>query len=140
MRILLIGTIFLSLCVTPASAQLDKWKQKLGLEKSDEVSEGDTVSGLKEALHIGAENAVRLTGREDGYFKNEAIKIMMPEKLRKLDKGLRKLGMEDQIDAFVLSMNRAAEQAAPFAKDIFWGAIKDMDFDDARKILTGGET
>ncbi len=140
MKALLVLGVSLSLCAVPASAQVSKWKEKLGLEKKDAVSESDTASGLKEALHIGAENAVKLTGREDGYFGNEAIKIPMPDKLRKLDKGLRRLGQGELIDEFVLGMNRAAEKAAPLAKDIFWDAIKQMDFADAREILTGGDT
>jgi hypothetical protein len=64
----------------------------------------------------------------------------MPEKLRNLEKGLRAVGYGPQVDDFVLSMNRAAERAAPFAKEIFWNAIGEMTFDDARKILSGHET
>ncbi|RMF83864.1 MAG: DUF4197 domain-containing protein, partial [Nitrospinota bacterium] len=89
---------------------------------------------------IGTENAVRLTGRPDGFFRNQAIKILMPEKLQTLEKVLRAVGYGPQIDEFVLSMNRAAERAAPFAKEIFWDAIREMSFEDARKILTGGDT
>jgi hypothetical protein len=98
------------------------------------------AAGLKEALQIGSENAVALTGRRDGYFQNPAIKILMPERLRNLEQGLRTVGYGRQVDEFVLSMNRAAERAAPAAKQIFWGAIRDMSFDDARKILAGGDT
>ncbi len=97
-------------------------------------------SGLKEALHIATEQAVSLTGRPDGYFRNQAIKILMPEKLRTLEKGLQAVGYGPQLDEFVLRMNRAAEQAAPLAKPIFWEAIGAMSFDDARKILAGGDT
>lgn len=140
MKALLALGVSLSLCAAPASAQLSKWKEKVGLEKKDGVSESDTASGLKEALHVGAENAVKLTGREDGYFGNEAIKIPMPDKLRKLDKGLRRLGQGELIDEFVLGMNRAAEKAAPLAKEIFWDAIKQMDFANAREILAGSDT
>src|SRR5439155_20731015 len=96
-------------------------------------------SGLKEALQIGTENAVKLTGKTDGYFKNQAIKILMPEKLRTVEKGLRIVGYGPQLDEFVLSMNRSAEKAAPAAKHIFWDAIGEMTFDDARKILNGGD-
>ena len=76
----------------------------------------------------------------DGYFGNAAIKILMPEKLQSVEKGLRALGQGAKIDEFVLSMNRAAEKAAPAAKDIFWNAITGMTFEDARKILDGGDT
>ncbi len=97
-------------------------------------------SGLKEALKVGTENTVNLTGKTDGYFLNRAIKILMPEKLQTLEKGLRVVGYGPQVDEFVLSMNRSAERAAPFAKQIFWDAIGEMTFEDARKILSGNET
>ena len=64
----------------------------------------------------------------------------MPEKLRTFEKGLRAVGYGPQVDEFVLSMNRAAEKAAPFAKQIFWDAIGEMTFDDVRNILSGNET
>jgi len=64
----------------------------------------------------------------------------MPEKLKTFEKGLRAVGYGPQIDEFVLSMNRAAEKAAPFAKQIFWDAIGAMSFDDVRKILSGNDT
>ena len=104
------------------------------------VSDGRIASGLKEALQIGSENAVNLTGRLDGYFRNQAIKILMPEKLQTLEKGLRMVGYGSRVDEFVLSMNRAAERAAPFARQIFWDAIGEMSFEDVRRILTGGDT
>ena len=112
------------------------------LTKLGKSSQSDSkiASGLKEALTIGTGNAVKSTGKLDGYFKNEAIKILMPEKMRTLEKGLRAAGQGPKVDEFILSMNRAAEKAAPLAKDIFIGAIKQMTFDDARKILGGGDT
>jgi hypothetical protein len=104
------------------------------------LSDAKIASGLKEALQIGTQNAVNLTGRPDGYFRNAAIKILMPAQLQSLEKGLRAVGYGPQIDEFVLSMNRAAERAAPAAKQIFWDAISAMSFDDARKILAGSST
>lgn len=85
-------------------------------------------------------NAMALTGKPDGYFRNAAIKILIPEELQAFDKGLRVFGFGPQVDEFVMSMNRAAERAAPQAKDIFLGAIAQMTFADARQILSGGET
>ena len=96
--------------------------------------------GLKEALRIGTQNAVVLTGRLDGYFANRAIRILMPERLRNLETGLRTVGFGSQVDELVLGMNRAAERAAPFARDIFVDAIAAMTIDDARRILGGPET
>ncbi|MGE5276961.1 MAG: DUF4197 family protein, partial [Acidobacteriota bacterium] len=76
-------------------------------DTKDTKSSTDVVAGLKEALKIGSGNAVSLTGKTDGYFGNAAIKILMPEKLQSVEKGLRLIGQGDQVDAFVLSMNRA---------------------------------
>ncbi len=103
---------------------------------------GDVKIGqaLKEALQVGTGNAVKLTGKTDGYFKNQAIKILMPDKLRTLDRGLRAVGYSPQVDDFVLKMNRAAERAAPGARQIFWDAIGEMTIDDARGILNGAPT
>lgn len=125
---------------TPALAQVDRILTGLGAGQHGGMTDMKIASGLKEALQVGSENAVGLTGRPDGYFANEAIKILMPEQLRKLERGLRLLGYDQQVDEFVLSMNRAAEQAAPSAKQIFWDAIGEMTFDDARKIMTAGGT
>ncbi|MCE5194679.1 MAG: DUF4197 domain-containing protein [Nitrospiraceae bacterium] len=98
------------------------------------------VAGLKEALSIGSDNAVKKVSKLDGYFGNEMIKILMPEKIQKTADVLRKVGLQKQVDDFVLSMNRAAEKAAPQAFDYFVDAIKQMTFDDAKKILNGGDT
>ena len=124
----------------PASAQIDQILKGLGIGQQSGLSDVKIGSGLKEALQIGAENTVNLTGRADGYFLNQAIKILMPEKLRALEKGLRVGGYGPQVDEFILSMNRAAEQAAPFAKQTFWDTIGEMTFEDARKILSGNQT
>ncbi len=131
------------LLLTPlhASAQLDRIYKGLGIGgQGSGLSDAKIGSGLKEALQIGTENAVNFTGKTDGYFMNQAIKILMPEKLKTFEKGLRAVGYGPQIDEFVLSMNRAAEKAAPFAKQIFWDAIGAMTFDDVRKILSGNDT
>ncbi|MGH9681521.1 MAG: DUF4197 domain-containing protein [Candidatus Acidiferrales bacterium] len=103
------------------------------------MSDSKVASGLKEALRVGAENAVKLTGRRNGYFGNDAIKILMPNNLRPLEKGLRAIGYGPKVDDFILSMNRSAEAAAPAARKIFGSAIVAMSFDDARKILSGGD-
>jgi len=118
----------------PAEAQLDRLLK--GLSGST-MSDAKIGSGLKEALQVGTEKAVGQTGTVDGFFANQAIKILMPSELRTFERGLRAVGYGPQIDDFVLSMNRAAERAAPQAKQIFWGAIGDMTFDDARKIWSG---
>ncbi len=128
------------LMAAPAWAQLDRILKGLGSGRQTGLSDTKIASGLKEALQIGTENAVKLTGRPDGYFRNKAIKILMPEKLQSLDKGLRLVGYGPQVDEFVLSMNRAAERAAPHAKQIFRDAITEMSFADARAILADHDT
>jgi hypothetical protein len=98
------------------------------------------ISGLKEALSIGTENAVKSVSKVDGYLGNKAIKILLPEKIQKAADILSKLGYEDKVDEFILSMNRAAEKAAPQAVSFFVDAIKEMTFEDAKGILNGGDT
>jgi Protein of unknown function (DUF4197) len=105
-----------------------------------QLPDAKIADGLKEALKVATEKTVSLTGKTDGYFANQAIKILMPDKLKSLESGLRAVGYGSQIDEFVLSMNRAAESAAPQAKQIFVDAIGKMSFDDARKILNGSNT
>jgi len=131
---LLIGLVFLA---SPASAQVDQLLK--GITGSG-VTDSKASAGLKEALEVATEKAVSLTGRPNGYFGDAAIKILMPAKLQTMQEGLRAVGYGPQIDEFVLSMNRAAEQAAPAAKQIFTHAITTMSFDDAKKILTGSNT
>jgi hypothetical protein len=137
--------------VGPAAGQVDKLLKDLGIggqtspgtqtsPAASGLSDERIASGLKEALNVGTRNAVNLTGKVDGYFANQAIKILMPEKLKTLESGLRAVGYGPQVDEFVLSMNRAAEKAAPSARTIFGDAITAMTFDDARRILGGGET
>jgi len=99
-----------------------------------------TISGLKEALSVGTGNAVSFLSKSDGYFGNELTKILMPEKIQNVADMLKKVGMGEQVDSFVLTMNRAAESAAPQAKGFFMDAIKEMTFDDAKKILDGSDT
>ena len=138
-RVVLIVLVAL-LIAQPASAQFDRLLKGIGIGGQKGLSDAKIGEGLKEALKVGTENTVTFTGKTDGFFLNQAIKILMPEKLRTLEKGLRTVGYGPQIDQFVLSMNRSAEKAAPFAKQIFWGAIGEMTFEDVRKIFSGHET
>jgi hypothetical protein len=102
--------------------------------------ESQVAGGLKEALTIGTGNAVSLVSMTDGYFANRDIKILMPDKVHKVADVLGKVGYQAQVDEFVLSMNRAAEKAAPQAKSIFVDAIRQMTIEDAKQILNGGDT
>jgi hypothetical protein len=102
--------------------------------------EATTASGLKEALSIGTGNAVTSVSKLDGYFTNQLIKILLPKNIQTAADVLGKLGYQKQVDNFILSMNRAAEAAAPKARKFFVDAIKEMTFDDAVKILRGSDT
>ena len=128
----------LLLSATLALSQVGDIARQLGL--GSRLTDPKISSGLKQALQIGAEQAVKLTGRTDGYFGNQEIKILMPSNLRPLEKGLRMVGYGPKLDGFVLSMNRAAEAAAPAARKIFLDAIMAMSISDARGILSGGDT
>jgi len=122
-----------------SSSQIGDIAKRLGLG-TNTLTDSKINAGLKQALQIGAENSVKLVGRKDGYFGNQAIKILMPKNLQTLEKGLRMVGYGPKVDDFVLSMNRSAEAAAPAARKIFVDAITSMSIDDARHILTGGDT
>lgn len=104
---------------------------------TDKLSEGEIIQGLKEAIQIGTGNAVKKGSQIDGYYKDPEIKIPLPEEIQKVQKFLVLAGLDQQVNDFELSMNRAAEQAAPQAKNLFWEAIKQMTFSDAQKILEG---
>jgi Protein of unknown function (DUF4197) len=146
-RLVPAAVIALLLGAASSSAQLpDLLKNLPQLPSSGAPSSGAGLGdarigqGLKEALRVGTENAVNLTGRVDGYFANQAIKILMPERLKSLEQGLRLIGQGDRVDELVLGMNRAAEKAAPGARQIFVDAIGEMSIDDARKVLSGPDT
>ena len=113
--------------------------QVWALSLSD-LTDTDAGGGLKEALTQGASKAVDLLGKQDGFLKNKQVKIPMPDGLRQAEKVMRTFGMKKQADELITAMNRAAEAAVPEAKTLLVGAVKDMSVDDAKKILTGGDT
>jgi hypothetical protein len=107
--------------------------------KKSSLSTDDIAAGLKEALSVGAELTGKKLSAVDGYFGNAALKILMPEEAKKVEQKLRALGMGKQVDQAILSMNRAAEDAAKSASPIFINAIKQMSIQDAMGILKGGD-
>ena len=109
-------------------AELDK------LETTPSTTPSD---GLREALRVGTGRAVASVGRLDGYLGNPDIRIPVPEKLQKVEKALRIIGADRMVDEFTTSMNRAAEAAAPVAKQVFLDAVRRMTFEDAMTILHG---
>lgn len=135
---LLLSTILLSSC---QDIMLGNVAKDFGLNLRQDVLDDSTIiNGLKEALSIGTQRAVTVVSQQNGYFGNQLIKVMMPEKMRNVADLLGKVGFQRQVDDFVLSMNRAAEKAAPTAVEFFVGALKEMTFADARQILKGGDT
>jgi len=104
------------------------------------LSNADAVSGLKDALTQGSAAAVAKLGVENGFLGNDKVKIPLPDALKRIEGGLRLLGMQKQADELVTAMNRAAERAVPEAKTLLVGAIKSMSVQDAKGILTGGDT
>jgi hypothetical protein len=112
-------------------------KKALGVE--DGLTESKIIDGLKEALQLGTGNAVQMVSQVGGYYNNAKIKIPLPRSIQKVESLVRTAGFGSEVDAFELSMNRAAEKAAPEAKSIFWDAIKQMKVTDARQILEGGD-
>ncbi|MEO8515960.1 MAG: DUF4197 domain-containing protein [Flavobacterium sp.] len=99
----------------------------------------DIAAGLKEALNKGVTEQVSKLTAEDGFYKNEAVKILIPEELQKVEKTLRKMGMSSLADEGIKSLNRAAEDAVKTSTPIFVDAIKGMSFTDAKNILFGNE-
>jgi hypothetical protein len=104
------------------------------------ISNADAAGGLKQALTDGSGAAVNLLGRENGFFGNPKVKIPLPPALAQIEGALRLMGRKQQADDLVLAMNRAAESAVPEAKVLLVDAVKKMSVQDAKGILTGGDT
>jgi hypothetical protein len=119
---------------------LDNFMKNRGLTSRQATDDTTVISGLKEALTIGTENAVKEVSQVDGYLSNDAIRILMPEKVQKVGEVLNKIGYGKQVDSFISSMNRAAEKAAPKAASHIIDSVRQMTFEDAKKILHGGDT
>lgn len=118
--------------------------ESLGLKKGSQVvaalPEEKVAAGLKEALGKGVQHAVTQLGREGGFLNDLQVRIPVPEKLKKVEKTLRKLHQDKLADEFVTTMNRAAEQAVPQAAEVLADSVKQMTLADAKSILTGSDT
>ena len=104
------------------------------------LSTAEIVSGLKEALSLGAEKSSDKLSATDGFFKDAAVKILLPKEVQDIESKMRMLGMGKLVDNAILSMNRAAEDASKAAAPIFLSAIKKMTVTDALNILRGTDT
>ena len=132
-------SLVLLLPFTAAASNLGDWlKTQLRQESADNALDPDTAAaGIRQALEQGTQRAVSSLGRVNGYFGNPRVKIPLPDSLIQVDKALRVLGQGKVADDFVLSMNRAAEAAAPQATAIFLQVIRNMSVKDAIGIVRG---
>ncbi len=129
--LLLILAISLSGCAEMQQVMNQLPQQGLGL---------DIAGGLKEALNNGISKQVSKLTATDGFFKNEAVKILLPDELKKVDASLRKIGLSKLADDGLRAINRTAEDAVKEATPIFVDAVKNMSFTDAKNILMGNES
>jgi hypothetical protein len=148
-RSLLFAALFSAVAVPAAAGSgqfkdlLNKAKQAVHTPASGQAGanlpDSDIAAGLKEALAKGTTHAINSLGRTDGFWNNPKVRIPLPGKLEQAADLARKAGMGAKVDAFELSLNRAAEKAVPQVADIFGDAIRKMTLNDARGILTGGD-
>jgi hypothetical protein len=120
--------------INDITKEIDKTLNQGGLTNQE------IIDGLKQALSIGSNNAGSSASKTDGYFKNSIIKIPFPPEAKKVETQLRSLGMNKAVDDFILTMNRAAEEAAKQAAPIFVDAVKQMTITDGVNILKGNDS
>jgi hypothetical protein len=152
MKKVIVATLLLSTCIT-AQSQAQSWRDavkgviKQGTSRASgntggttlsSLSNTDIVSALRQALEIGAQNAGSRLNAVNGFFGNALIKVLMPPEAQKVESTLRSFGFGQVVDKAILSMNRAAEDAAGKAAPIFINAIKQMTITDGLNILRGG--
>lgn len=145
--VLLLGTISITTagCSGQTFGDLLKTAKDAGIDlggtgtNSGTLGNSEIIAGLKQALEIGAKNAGGKLNNVNGYFSNQLIKVIMPPEAKQVESTLRSLGMGAQVDKAILSMNRAAEDAAIKAVPIFINAIKGMNIQDGMNILRGGD-
>ncbi len=147
-RSVIAGGMFVAGIASAQGLKLDDLLKEAGkVQKSAQpaadggrADESTQAAGIKEALAVGTERAIGSLARQDGYFANAAVKILMPPSIQKVAEVARVAGYQKQVDEFVLSMNRAAEAAAPLASRFFGDAIRALSLEDVRGILSGGDT
>jgi len=118
-------------------AELQQVVDSLPQDTGGVLGNADIAAGLRQALDLGIDKQVTKLTAKDGFFKNELVKIVLPEELQKVDNTLRKVGLSNLADKGLKVLNRAAEDAVKEATPIFINAVKDITFDDAKNILLG---
>lgn len=138
-RLLLVSSCLAMLLLSNqgAKAQFLNNAKKFISTQTGGLSESDAASGIKEALSKGAVNGVKLTSVKDGYLGNAEIKIPFPQEAKNIEEKLRAIGLGNKVDELIVSLNRAAEDAAKEAQPIFLAAIKNMTVTDAINIVKG---
>ncbi len=137
-------SLLVLMCV-PAPAEggfWDKAQEHIGQMGTDGaqqsmLSNTDIVAGLKDALRVGSDHVVDQLGAANGFNKDSSVHIPLPDSLKIVQSALSRIGMSSMVDELELKLNRAAEEATPKAKKLFWDAINDMSLDDAKTILDG---
>ncbi len=136
--------IALLMITTPLSAASleDTLRGALNNQQSStaSLSQNDAARGVKEALAKGVEQAISQLGKPDGFFRDQAVRILVPKKLRKVSDLARQLGYGQQVDSFELAMNRGAEQAVPEAASILGDAVRGLSVKDAVSLVRGGDS
>ena len=136
---LLLTAIFIQILSFGSQAQFLQDAMKIIDQSKGGLTEKDAVEGIKEALVKGTGESVTLVSKLDGYFLNPEIKIPFPENARAIESKLRAIGLGSKVDEVILTLNRAAEDAAKSAQSIFVSAITGMNLSDALQIVRGND-
>ncbi|TXN35022.1 DUF4197 domain-containing protein [Flagellimonas hymeniacidonis] len=132
-RILLILAVFQLVGCTELQQVVNQLPQTTG------IGNAEIAQGLRDALNLGIEKQVNKLAIKDGFFRNELVKILLPDELKKVDKTLRDVGLGNLADEGLRILNRAAEDAVKEATPIFVDAVKGINFGDAKQILLGND-
>lgn len=138
MRLNIFYTLF-TLALLLCSCTSQQISQTLGTVLGEGLTTDQVVAGLKEALSKGVTKGTQEASKTDGFFKNPKLKIPMPQEMQNVERTLRQIGLGDEVDKFILTLNRGAENAAKEAAPIFLNAIKSMTIQDAWGILKGND-
>lgn len=136
--------LFAAVVFIGAACTTQQINQTLGelegvLGENSKLSQAEVAEGLKQALSQGISKGAAQASKTDGYYRNPKIKLPFPEDVQKVEQKLRQIGLGSEVDKFILTLNRGAEEAAKEAKPIFIDAIKSMSIQDAWGILKGDD-